>query len=65
MNTEKYRPCPFCQSTRLRSDTVVICHDDGEEDVGVVECLECDAQARAELWNGKRTMEVVPACKTN
>ena len=56
-----HKPCPFCGSSRLREDDVTLCTDDGEVDVTVVECLDCDAQARVEWWNERR--EPIPSWK--
>ena len=43
------KPCPFCGSTDLRADDLMYWDDDGERPG--VECVECDATARAEWWN--------------
>ena len=45
------RGCPFCGSWDLRRTEVMICADDGETETIVVECLVCDAQAPAVIWN--------------
>ena len=44
-------PCPFCGSERLRIAPMVFCDDDGEHPG--VECLDCDALNRLEMWNNR------------
>lgn len=50
---EEWELCPFCGSHNLREDNVMLCTDEGEEDILVIECLDCDAQARADRWNDR------------
>ncbi len=50
-------PCPFCGSARLRKTDWLLADDDGEREVDVIECLDCDAAAPAEIWNS-RTRQV-------
>ena len=49
----EWKPCPFCGSDNVREIDIMICGDDGEEEVDAIECLSCDAQARAEYWNDR------------
>ena len=53
------KPCPFCLSENLRTVDMLLATDDGEEEIDVIECLDCDAQARIEFWN-KRPEETGP-----
>lgn len=58
MSTATLRPCPFCRSSNLRQLEITIAHDDRDEGVDAIECLDCDSQARVEWWNGK-TLELM------
>lgn len=47
-------PCPFCGSTNLRTEDMYF-DDDGEHPG--VECVDCDAIARADRWNQRPVCE--------
>ena len=49
--SEDWKPCPFCGSADLRKIDVTLSGDDGEIDIWMIECLNCDATARVEYWN--------------
>jgi NADH:ubiquinone oxidoreductase subunit E len=51
VETENLKPCPFCGSQDLRLLDITLANDDGEVDVLAAECLNCDAQAPAAVWN--------------
>ena len=51
------RPCPFCGGERLRKTDWLLATDEGERDVDVVECLDCDAGAPVEIWNTRASHE--------
>ena len=50
---ERPKPCPFCGSHNLREIDIWLATDDGDETLDAIECLDCDAQARADLWNNR------------
>lgn len=45
-----FKPCPFCGSDEVRKD--IMYFDDDAEHEGV-ECMQCDAIARADQWNNR------------
>lgn len=50
------KPCPFCGSANLRELEIWISRDDDESEdelTDAIECLDCDAQARADRWNDR------------
>lgn len=51
MKIENAHPCPFCGSTNLRLSDWLLANDNGEIEVEIVECLNCDAAAPVEWWN--------------
>ena len=53
-----YDNCKFCGSANIRETEFTFAGDDGEEDVDMIECLDCDASARKELWNNCFTIPV-------
>lgn len=46
-------PCPFCGSTKLSEEELILAWDVGEGEEHVV-CDECAASAPADVWNRRK-----------
>ena len=55
--TDELKPCPFCGCDHLREVDALIADDNGDHEELMIECMNCDAQAKAEFWNQREFEE--------
>ena len=51
------KPCPFCGSSNLTIDQCWV--DRGDEEISLIECVDCYGSAPRKIWNNRSPMAEV------